>query len=55
VQLVATHAAAYEIGAALTTRLPEIESLVVTDMGPVLFIHVGGGAVGVVVQIGDSE
>jgi DegV family protein with EDD domain len=49
------HDAADEIGAALTTRLPQIESLVVTDMGSVLSIHVGGGAVGVVVQIGDSE
>jgi DegV family protein with EDD domain len=48
------HDAADEIGAALTTRLPQIESLVVTDMGPVLSIHVGGGAVGVVVQIGEE-
>ena len=47
------HDAADEIGAALTTRLPQIESLVVTDMGPVLSIHVGGGAVGVAVQIAD--
>jgi DegV family protein with EDD domain len=47
------HDAADEIGAALTTRLPQIESLVVTDMGPVLSIHVGGGAVGVAVQIGE--
>ena len=45
------HDAADEIGAALTTRLPQIESLVVTDMGPVLSIHVGGGAVGVAVQL----
>jgi DegV family protein with EDD domain len=45
------HDAADEIGAALTARLPQIESLTVTDMGPVLSIHVGGGAVGVVVQI----
>jgi DegV family protein with EDD domain len=45
------HDAADEIGAALTTRLPQIESLTVTDMGPVLSIHVGGGAVGVVVQV----
>lgn len=45
------HDAADEVGAALTTRLPQIESLVVTDMGPVLSIHVGGGAVGVVVQL----
>jgi DegV family protein with EDD domain len=47
------HDAADEIGAALTTRLPQIESLVVTDMGPVLSIHVGAGAVGVVVQVTD--
>jgi DegV family protein with EDD domain len=47
------HDAADEIGAALTARMPQIESLVVTDMGPVLSIHVGGGAVGVVVQLAD--
>jgi fatty acid kinase fatty acid binding subunit len=49
------HDAADEIGAALTTRLPQIESLVVTDMGPVLSIHVGGGAVGVAVQVADGS
>lgn len=48
------HDAADEIGAALTTRLPQIESLVVTDMGPVLSVHVGGGAVGVVVQLAEQ-
>jgi DegV family protein with EDD domain len=48
------HDAADEIGAALTTRLPQIESLTVADMGPVLSIHVGGGAVGVAVQIADQ-
>jgi DegV family protein with EDD domain len=48
------HDAADEIGAALTTRLPQIESLVVTDMGPVLSIHVGSGAVGVAVQLADQ-
>ena len=47
------HDAADEIGAALTTRLPQIESLFVTDMGPVLSIHVGGGAVGVAVQLAE--
>src|SRR6478752_3636216 len=47
------HDAADEIGAALTTRLPQIESLVVSDMGPVLSIHVGGGAVGVAVQLAE--
>jgi DegV family protein with EDD domain len=51
VQHVDNHDAADEIGAELTTRLPQIESLVVTDMGPVLAIHVGGGAVGVAVQL----
>lgn len=45
------HDAADEIGAALTTRLPQIESLTVTDMGSLLAIHLGGGAVGVVVQL----
>jgi DegV family protein with EDD domain len=45
------HDAADQIGAALTTRLPQIESLVVTDMGPVLSIHVGAGAVGVALQL----
>ncbi|HYZ69882.1 MAG TPA: DegV family protein [Mycobacterium sp.] len=47
------HDAADEIGAELTTRMPQIESLVVTDMGPVLSIHVGGGAVGVALQLAD--
>jgi DegV family protein with EDD domain len=47
------HDAADELGAALTTRLPQTESLVVTDMGPVLSIHVGGGAVGVAVQLAE--
>jgi DegV family protein with EDD domain len=47
------HDAADEIGAALTARLPQIESLFVTDMGPVLSIHVGRGAVGVAVQIAE--
>jgi DegV family protein with EDD domain len=47
------HDAADEIGAALTTRLPQIESLAVCDMGPVLSIHLGGGAVGVVVQLAE--
>jgi DegV family protein with EDD domain len=47
------HDAADEIGAALTQRLPQVESLVVTDMGPVLSVHVGGGAVGVAVQVAE--
>jgi DegV family protein with EDD domain len=45
------HDAADQIGAALTDRLPQVESLTVSDMGPVLAIHVGGGAVGVCVMV----
>ena len=41
------------MGAALTDRLPQVESLTVTDMGPVLSIHLGAGAIGVVVQIAE--
>ncbi|MFG1934003.1 DegV family protein [Mycobacterium sp. NPDC048908] len=47
------HDAADQLGAALTARVPQIEPLVVTDMGPVLSIHVGGGAVGVAVQLAE--
>jgi DegV family protein with EDD domain len=45
------HDGAAEIGAALTTRLPQVNSLSITDMGPVLAVHVGGGAVGVCVTV----
>jgi DegV family protein with EDD domain len=44
------HDGADEMGAMLTARLPQIESLTVADMGPVLSIHLGAGAIGVVVQ-----
>ncbi|KUH80441.1 MULTISPECIES: DegV family protein [unclassified Mycobacterium] len=47
------HDGADEVGAALTDRLPQLEALTVRDMGPVLSIHVGGGAIGVVVQLAD--
>lgn len=42
------------VGAALTARMPQVESLVVTDMGPVLSVHVGGGSIGVVVSVSQS-
>jgi DegV family protein with EDD domain len=42
------------VGAALTSRLPQIESLTVADMGPVLAVHVGGGAIGVAVQVAEE-
>ncbi|OPX10992.1 DegV family protein [Mycobacterium sp. AT1] len=47
------HDGAAEIGAALTTRLPQVNSMSVTDMGPVLSVHVGGGAIGVCVTLDD--
>lgn len=45
------HDAADAVGAALTELLPQIETLTVTDMGPVLGIHLGAGAVGVCVSL----
>jgi DegV family protein with EDD domain len=45
------HDGADAMGAALTERLPQIEALTVTDMGPVLAIHLGAGAVGVCVSL----
>ncbi|KUI19388.1 fatty acid-binding protein DegV [Mycobacterium sp. GA-1285] len=47
------HDGADKVGAALTDRLPQLEALSVTDMGAVLSIHVGAGAIGVVVQLAD--
>ncbi len=48
------HDAADELGAALTQRLPQICSLTVADMGPLLSVHVGAGAVGVAVAVAAS-
>jgi DegV family protein with EDD domain len=48
------HDDADEIGAMLTTRMPQVESLAVTDMGPVLSVHVGAGAIGVCVTVEGS-
>ncbi|WP_422746237.1 DegV family protein [Mycobacterium sp. WMMD1722] len=45
------HDVADALGAALTERLPQLETLTVTDMGPVLSIHLGAGAVGVVISL----
>jgi DegV family protein with EDD domain len=42
--------AADDFAVALTSRLPQIDSLEVTDMGPVLAVHVGSGAIAVVVH-----
>ncbi len=46
---------AEEIAAALTGRLPHLRSLSVTDMGAVLAVHVGGGAVGACVSVDEPE
>ena len=43
--------AADELAAELTERLPQLTSLSVADMGAVLAVHVGGGAVGVAVSV----
>jgi DegV family protein with EDD domain len=48
------HDGADEMGATLTARLPQIESLTVADMGPVLSIHLGADAIGVVVQTAEE-
>lgn len=49
------HHAADELGAALTARLPQLQSVSVTDMGPVLAVHVGSGAVGVAISVDESS
>ena len=43
--------AADDIAETLTVRLPQIAPPTVTDMGPVLAVHVGAGAVGVCVTV----
>lgn len=48
------HDAAAELGAALTARLPQLESLTVRDMGAVLAVHVGAGAVGACVTLAEA-
>ncbi|CRZ13540.1 DegV family protein [Mycolicibacterium neworleansense] len=45
---------AEEIAAALTDRLPHLKSLSVADMGAVLAVHVGGGAVGACITVEDA-
>ena len=45
--------AAEEIAKTLTVRLPQIAPPAVTDMGPVLAVHVGAGAVGVCIGVDD--
>ncbi|GLP74724.1 hypothetical protein TUM20983_18340 [Mycobacterium antarcticum] len=47
------HEGAVEVAEALTARLPQVDSPSITDMGPVLSVHVGGGSVGVCVTVAD--
>jgi DegV family protein with EDD domain len=47
---------AADLAAALTERLPRCEPAVITDLGPVLALHVGAGALAVCVEVaGDSD
>jgi DegV family protein with EDD domain len=46
-------AAAEDLAEALATRLPQIAAPTVTSMGPVLAIHVGGGAIAVSIQLAE--
>ncbi|MGK2869002.1 MAG: DegV family protein [Mycobacterium sp.] len=47
------HDGAAEVGAALTARLPQLEGLTVTDLGAVLAVHVGAGAVGACINLAE--
>lgn len=46
--------AADDIAKTLTVRLPQIAPPAVTDMGPVLAVHVGTGAVGVCLEVDEQ-
>jgi DegV family protein with EDD domain len=46
---------AAEVAAALAERLPACEKAIVTDLGPVLALHVGAGAVAVCVDVPDHD
>lgn len=46
---------AAEVAAALAERLPACEPAIVTDLGPVLAVHVGAGAIAVCVDVGTNS
>lgn len=46
--------AAAAVADALAERLPACRQVIVTDLGPVLALHVGAGALGVVVDVADD-
>ena len=45
---------ANEVAAALAERLPACEPAIITPLGPVLALHVGGGAVAVCLELPES-
>ncbi|MCV7225490.1 DegV family protein [Mycolicibacterium komossense] len=52
---VANPAGAIEVADAIRDRLPScVEPIIVTELGPVLALHVGAGAVGVALDVADS-
>jgi DegV family protein with EDD domain len=55
VQHVANPDGAAEVAAALVQRLPACAPAVVTDLGPVLALHVGAGALAVCVDVADTS
>jgi DegV family protein with EDD domain len=55
VQHVANPDGAAEVAAALGDRLPACEPAIITDLGPVLALHVGPGAVAVCVAVGNGS
>lgn len=48
------HDAADRVAAALSARLPHVDQVSVSDMGPVLSIHVGGDAIGVCLDVDEG-
>src|SRR5574337_649164 len=52
---VANPEGAAEVAAALAVQLPACAPAIVTDLGPVLALHVGAGAVAVCVDVPDDE
>ena len=52
---VANPGGAADVAAALADRLPACQPAIVTDLGPVLALHVGSGALAVCVDVGEDS
>ena len=52
---VANFSGAQEVADALAERLPECEPATINELGPVLALHVGAGALAVVVELADGS